>query len=347
MPARVMPLPGNGENLRMRYRALVFAAVFATVVALFTAVVRVSTQPAQGPRRDVGSQFVVLGTASGPNSEAARAQPANALVVGGQVYLIDAGDGAVAQLAKAGFRLPAVRAVFLSHLHFDHTGGMLAVLGLRMQLEVRGTLRVFGPPGTKTLVDGLLAASAPAMRAGYGIPGQPWNAAVDVVELRDGATIAVDGFKVTTAVNSHFSRPAGDASEPDGVSLSYRFDLPDRAIVYTGDTGPSPRVAALGRDADLLVSEMLDADAVLATMRPAGAAAGNAQAPTGFEWHLRAHHMTPLQVGELAAAARVRRLVITHFAPNVTSPEQEQRYRDAIRMRFSGDVAIAHDLDRF
>ena len=321
----------------MRYRVVVVAALLA-------AVVRVSTQ---GPRPDVGNQFVVLGTASGPNSEAARAQPANALVAGGQVYLVDAGDGAVGQLAKAGFRLPAVRGVFLSHLHFDHTGGMLAVLGLRMQLEVRGPLRVFGPPGTRALVDGLLAASAPAMRAGYGIAGQSWTAAVDVVELRDGATIAVDAFKVTAAVNSHFSRPEGDASEPDGVSLSYRFDLPDRAIVYTGDTGPSPRVVALARDADLLVSEMLDADAVLATMRPAGAATSSAQAPTGFEWHLRAHHMTPWQVGELAAAAKVRRLVITHFAPNVTSPEQEQRYRDAIRMRFPGDVAIAHDLDRF
>ena len=40
------------------------------------------------------SEFIILGTASGPNSEANRAQPANALLVGGQPYLIDAGDGA-------------------------------------------------------------------------------------------------------------------------------------------------------------------------------------------------------------------------------------------------------------
>jgi ribonuclease BN (tRNA processing enzyme) len=317
----------------------------ALVAAALAARLGVAAQPAT-PNRPA-SQFIVLGTASGPNSEAARAQPANALVVGSQAYLIDAGDGAVAQLAKAGLRLPAVRAVFLSHLHFDHTGGMLAVLGLRMQLEVRGRLRVFGPPGTKTLIDGLLAASAPAMRAGYGIPGQPWTADVEVVELRDGTTITLDAFKVTAAVNSHFSRPDGDASEPEGTSLSYRFDLPDRSIVYTGDTGPSQKVLALSRDADLLISEMLDADAVLATMRPGGAAVTPAPAPTGFEWHLRAHHMTPSQVGDLAGGAKVKRLVITHFAPNVTSPQQEQRYRDAIKARFAGEVAIAHDLDRF
>lgn len=325
---------------------------FTIVVTLaLLAVLRAWAQPGQAARPAAASQFVVLGTASGPNSEAARAQPANAVIVAGQPYLVDAGDGAVAQLAKAGLRLGGVRGVFLSHLHFDHTGGMLAVLGLRMQLEVRGRLRIFGPPGTKTLVDGLLAASAPAMRAGYGIPGQPWSTDVEVVELHGGETIAVDAFKVTAAVNSHFSRPEGDNSTPEGLSLSYRFDLADRSIVYTGDTGPSASVVALSRGADLLVSEMLDADAVLATMRPPGAppaATPPARTPaTGFEWHLRAHHMTPAQVGELAAAANVKRVVITHFAPNITSPEQEQRYRDAIKTRFSGDVTLARDLDRF
>jgi ribonuclease BN (tRNA processing enzyme) len=145
------------------------------------------------------SEFIILGTASGPNSEADRAQPANALLVGGQPYLIDAGDGAVGQLAKANLRVSALRAVLLSHLHFDHTAGMLAVIGLRMQLETRGPLRVYGPPGTKAFIDGLLAAAAPAMRAGYGIPGQGWSADIQTVELKDGSVITVDGFKVTVA----------------------------------------------------------------------------------------------------------------------------------------------------
>src|SRR6187200_1800188 len=156
---------------------------------------------AAGAGTQARSEFIILGTASGPNSEANRAQPANALLVGGQPYLIDAGDGAVAQLAKANLRVGAVRAVFLSHLHFDHTAGMLAVIGLRMQLETRGPLHVYGPPGTRTFIDGLLAASAPAMRAGYGIPGQGWNADLEVVELSGGSTTMVDGFRMTVSEN--------------------------------------------------------------------------------------------------------------------------------------------------
>ena len=40
------------------------------------------------------NQFITLGTAGGPEAELDRAQPANALIVGTDVYLVDAGDGA-------------------------------------------------------------------------------------------------------------------------------------------------------------------------------------------------------------------------------------------------------------
>lgn len=323
----------------------------AVLIGILAGSVAVAQPPPGAPRGNLApSEFIVLGTASGPNSEAARAQPANALLVRGQLYLVDAGDGAVAQLAKAGLRLPAVQGVFLSHLHFDHTGGMLAVIGLRMQLEVQGTLRVFGPPGTRELVDGLLAASRPAMRAGYGIPGQGWSADIEVVELADGEAVSLDGFEVTVAENSHFSMPEGDSRAAPSVSLSYRFDLADRSIVYTGDTGPSDALAELVQGADLLISEMIDVDAVLALMRPPGAAAPGSSEPreaTGFAWHMHAHHLTPIQVGELAGAAGVRRLVVTHFAPNPMNQEQAQRYLDAIGENFDGDAELAVDLGRY
>ena len=257
----------------MRKQLAIAAAVFAAVNLGFS--VSADAQRGQGgfgrgAVQQTGNEFIVLGTSSGPNSEADRAQPANALVVNGQVYLVDAGDGAVAQLAKAGQALGDVRGVFLSHLHFDHTGGMFGVIGLRAQLQQRGPFQIYGPPGTRALVAGLVAAAAPGMLAAYGIPGETWSADIEAIELIDGATVSLPGVEVTVAENTHYRLAEGDARQPDGTGLSFRFDLEDRSIVYTGDTGPSDAVVDLAKGADILISEMIDVDAVLAQMRLGG-----------------------------------------------------------------------------
>lgn len=328
-----------------RGAVLAFVGLFQLVLAS-----AIEAQPAFGQGADASgaTEFIVLGTASGPNSEADRAQPANALRTGGQLYLVDAGDGAVAQLAKAGFRIGAVRGVFLSHLHFDHIGGMLAVIGLRAQLGTPGTLTVYGPPGTQELVEGLLSAAGPALRAGWGFPGQGWDTDVVAVELTDGDSITLDGLRVTAAENTHFIVPEGDTSPRSAVSLSYRFDATDRSIVYSGDTGPSDALIELARGTDLLISEMIDDELALARMRPPGTPAPPSdRPPTVLEWHMDRHHMTPVQVGELASAAGVARLVITHFAPAPAGPEQAQAYLDAIAENFAGDAELAVDLGRY
>lgn len=325
------------------------AAVFVGLIHL-TIAAAIDAQPAfsRSSAASPATEFIILGTASGPNSEAERAQPANALRAGGRLYLIDAGDGAVGQLAKAGLRIGAVRGVFLSHLHFDHIGGMLAVIGLRAQLGTPGTLTIYGPPGTQELVDGLLAAAGPALRAGWGFPGQAWDTSVEAVELNDGDSIMLDSLQVTAAENTHFVVPVGDTSAPSAVSLSYRFDAADRSIVYSGDTGPSDALVELARGADLLVSEMIDDELALARMRPPGTPAPSAdQGPNVLAWHMDAHHMTPVEVGQLANAAGVARLVLTHFAPNPMGPEEAQSYLDGIAENFDGDAELGVDLGRY
>ncbi|MFK8017706.1 MAG: MBL fold metallo-hydrolase, partial [Gammaproteobacteria bacterium] len=211
--------------------------------------------------------FVTLGTNGGPVAEVGHAQPANALQVGRDVYLIDAGDGATGQLIGAGFRLQQVQAVFLSHLHFDHTGGVLALLGSRIQTNTRSLLTIYGPPGTKDFIDGLLASMAPVMEAAYGMPGKSWQTNVVAKELVDGDIIELNDVTVTTAQNSHFAIPQSDTTPEKAKSLSFRFDLADRSIVYTGDTGPSGNVEKLAKGADLLVSEMMDIPVVLERAR--------------------------------------------------------------------------------
>ena len=293
-----------------------------------------------------GNEFITLGTAGGPLTEANRSQPANALLVGKDLYLVDAGDGAASQLVKAGLRILQAKGLFLSHLHFDHTGGVMALLGLRMQLGAKQTLVIYGPPGTKVLIDGLLEGMDPVMKAAYGMPGVGWDAKVEVVELVDGSTVEFDGLKVTVAENSHFLIPEDSGLPEKAKSLSFRFDLANRSIVYTGDTGPSQAVEELAKGADILVSEMMDIPAVLELIRKVTPNMPQQQLD-GIEWHFRAHHLLPLQVGELAANAGVKRVIVTHMVPNISNDAMAERYRAEIAEAFDGDIDIANDLDRF
>lgn len=297
----------------------------------------------------VADAFITLGTMGGPVPMPARSQPANALVHAGHVYLVDAGDGTVQQLARAGIMLPRVKAIFLSHLHADHTGGLSAILSLRNQTNARDRLTVYGPSGSRELVAGIVASMQPAARVGYGIPGQPWKPpaeTVNVIEIGPDETLSVDGMKISAAQNSHYDFAAGSIEDRNYKSLSFRFDMPSRSIVYTGDTGPSAAVEKLAIGADLLVSEMIDMGGTMANV------ARNSPdmppvAKQQLEQHLSTHHLTPDEVGQLANKAGVKALVITHFAAGTPDPVRTQGYVTQIKAHYRGPVTLANDLDRF
>ncbi|MBS0473506.1 MAG: MBL fold metallo-hydrolase [Proteobacteria bacterium] len=287
------------------------------------------------------SVWVELGTNSGPIPNPARSEPAHLLLWHDQVMVVDAGDGVAEQLAKAHVDLGSVQTVFLSHLHFDHTGGLFALLGMRWQggSPLQGGLTIYGPPGTKKLVAGLLAAfQTGAALAPQKLPDYR------VVELNDGSVVTIGGVKVTAASNSHYNLWNGKGAKP--VSLSYRFDAPDRSIVYTGDTGPSANVEKLAHGADLLVSEIMDADVALDRIKQ------SYPLVPGFVFgfvhnHFIKEHLLPDQVGMLAQRAGVHALVLTHFGGGFGGKAQIARLTKIIATHYKGHIHFASDLERF
>ena len=279
-------------------------------------------------------RWTTLGTAGGPVPTADRAEPSNLLVAGDQQILVDTGDGTVNQLAGLGMDMRRIRTVFISHLHLDHSGGLAAVIGLRWMNQFPGQLTIYGPPGIREVVDGIIASMAPPARIGFGLGTPPPGAGASVraVELRGGQIVPLgDGLTATAAANSHFDHDG--KPDPSNISFSYRFALGDRSITYTGDTGPSDAVTRLASGTDMLVSEVIDLDRLLKEIKQR-----RIDAPlemlAAMQRHLSTHHLLPVDVGVLAAE------------PGPLS-ESEPALRAGIGKKFSGPVDLARDLSSF
>jgi ribonuclease BN (tRNA processing enzyme) len=74
------------------------------------------------------TELVLLGTAGAPMPVSGRGGIASALVVDERVFLIDCGRGAPSAFAEAGLDFRRLEAVFLTHLHVDHTGDLTGML---------------------------------------------------------------------------------------------------------------------------------------------------------------------------------------------------------------------------
>jgi ribonuclease Z len=112
--------------------------------------------------------IVLLGTGS-PEPAADRFGPGILVEAGGQRLVFDAGRGVSQRLWQIPARLGEITNVFLTHLHSDHTVGLpdLWLTGwLQFPFGRRASpLRIWGPPGTIALVNGLREAYAADVRA--------------------------------------------------------------------------------------------------------------------------------------------------------------------------------------
>jgi ribonuclease BN (tRNA processing enzyme) len=274
------------------------------------------------------TRLVLLGTAGGPTPKVGRAAPAQAIVVGDRVYLIDCGDGVARQLALAHLPMRQLRAVFITHHHSDHNAGYgpLFLLGWVSGLT---TVDAYGPPPLVKMTRQLLDAYDFDITTRIADEGRaPLAPLIRPHEITTaGEVFKDDRVRVTAAINQH---------PPIKHSFAYRVDTPDRSIVTSGDTNYSDAVVALAKHADILVHEALYRPYWERPDAPQSAA---------VRQHIIASHTDAEDVGRVAAAAGVKQLVLSHFVPS-DPPDAvtDDQWLAAAKKHYAGPVVIGRDL---
>jgi ribonuclease BN (tRNA processing enzyme) len=167
-------------------------------------------------------------------------------------------------------------------------------------------------------------------------------------EVAPGLGYQDANIKVTAAENAHFHLTPANPAYGKYKSYSYRFETPDKVVVFTGDTGPSQTVEALAKNADMLVSEVLVIDDFVEALKKNGTwDAMSTERQVGRVRHLSEDHLTPAEVGRLASRAKVKRVVLTHLVLTGNDDTDRHHYVDEVKRFYSGPIDLAKDLKQF
>lgn len=314
--------------------------VAATLLVAALAAPFAAPAPAQEAGAEPGpaARLVILGTGT-PNADPDRSGPAVAVVAGGRAYLVDAGAGVVRRAAAAvrehgidALAPPGLNRLFLSHLHSDHTVGLPDVILIPWVLERPDPIRIFGPPGTASMIRHIQAAWQQDIHNRlFGLEPHDDNPDAyrsPVTETTGGLVYEDDNVRVTAIPVLHGSWPH---------PLGFRFDArggPDgaatRSIVISGDARPSETLVEACNGCDILVHEVYSAEAFRTR-------------PSVWQRYHAASHTSTVELADIATRARPELLVMYHQL--YWGATDEDLLREIREAGYTGRVVSAADLD--
>jgi ribonuclease BN (tRNA processing enzyme) len=295
---------------------------------LGTGAALLATRPATGEPSK--SRLILLGTGGGPTPKPNRSAPSQVIVVNGVSYVIDCGNGVARQLVLAGVKLDSIRNIFITHQHSDHNADYGNLIWLSWAATLASRVNAYGPPPLKEMTRLFLDMNDYDIKTRMTDEGRPsLKDMIDVHEIGAGGIVMRDAnVVVTAALVDH---------PPVAPAFAYRFDCPDRSIVISGDTRPSPNLVRLAQGADILVHEVM----YLPALEQVIGAEPNAKS---LREHLLASHTTTEQVGRIATEAGVKTLVLSHFVPGGAPVIKDEVWFAAVRPYFSGNLVIGRDV---
>lgn len=235
--------------------------------------------------------------------------------------MVDAGGGSSLNFEKSRAQFSDLDAVLFSHLHVDHSADWPVYVKAGFFTGRDRDLPVYGPYGNSNLPavdkfqEALLSQAWPYLsnyldnseRSEYKLPATVINADKSVW-FQSLERINLKALNV-----NHGPLPA----------VAWRVELAGCSIVFSGDTSASSEnLTRLATSADMLVAH----NAI----------------PESARGVARRLHMPPSRIGEVAAQASVKKLVLSHRM--LRTLEREPQTLDQIRKHYAGPVNFAEDL---
>ena len=290
-----------------------------------------------------GLHAALTGTGS-PIADIKRAGTSVAVQAGTHLFIVDTGDGSARNLQGAGFSIGNVEAVFITHFHSDHIGGLGETMLQRWAAGGHSDqLPIYGPIGISTVVDGFKIAYA--LDKGYRIahhgektlpPSGAGGKAIEFDLGRDPMASKIiydrEGVKITAFNVNH---------APVYPAVGYKFEYKGRSIVISGDTVYTENLVEQSKGVDLLICEALNQELVKIIHQNASLT-GSATVAKITE-DIPKYHISPEQAAKVAAKANVSYLTLTHIIPPLPSTLLNNVFLGDAKKIYKGKIDIGRD----
>jgi ribonuclease Z len=274
-------------------------------------------------------RVTLLGTGT-PGPRPDRFGPSTLVEVGSEKLVFDCGRSCTTRLWQLKIPLGAVK-LFITHLHSDHivgipdlwlTGWTTPPYGGRKK-----PFRAWGPAGTEEMMSHLEKVYQEDIRIRRELNTSITPEAVAVIakDFTEGVVCEENGVRVTAFRVKH-----GQIKEAFG----FRVDYKGRAVVISGDTGPSENFVKYAQGTDVVVHEV-------GVARP--------ELLEKFPWarQIMTLHSSPEDAGREFSRIKPKLAVYTHFSmlsgegvSEVTIPEIVARTRTT----YAGPLEAGEDL---
>lgn len=290
------------------------------------------------------AKLTILGAGGGPRLNPQFSRPGIALEVDSAVYLLDCGYETVKQYEAAGLSFSELRAVFVTHRHFDHTSGIPGLL-LHGWVSKFGRLaapiKLVGPQNLSALVSGFYQSYAQEIRnfeLGGGFGDFPEHQAIDVEPSPGQVQSIYEDELISVTAAEVFHGP----ELPQALSYRVWIKKESKSIVVSGDVAAEDKMLIeLARECDVLVHEVQDnnqVDALAATMP--------GQRGLELSRHLYESHTDVERLPFIGALTGAKKIVFCHYTP---VPQPPSVYLKAAEKRraeanYQGEIIAPVDL---